>query len=118
MTFQSRIAAVAETAHEQIGSWEPGGGKDVEQALASLPELCEELAQAIGSIGARMGDGPFEQAATESFNEAASRFSGLGDEFAHAHQVFRNEHADELRRLEEPRSQEQMWDTDKQEEPV
>jgi hypothetical protein len=115
MPFSSRIAAIAETAHEQIGSWEPGGGQDVEQALASLPELCEQLAQAIGSIGAKMGEGPFEQSATEAFTEAASRFAGLGDEFEHAHQVFRTEHADELKRLEEPRQQEQMWDTDKQE---
>jgi hypothetical protein len=99
----------------QIGNWEPESATDMESVLSQLPELPEALGQALNSIAEKLSsDYPVDEAVPEILRDAASHISGTSDQLAEVHSAFRSRHEDDLRRIEEPRPNEKIWDVTQQ----
>jgi hypothetical protein len=113
MGFDRNTEAIRDALQTHLASFDPAGEGGLATAglLGGLPDVFDELARSIRTVADRMGDGPFERAAQDILHELAAMASGGHDKAAESARQFERDHEPELRRLREPRQQEQAWDT-------
>jgi hypothetical protein len=110
MTTHHATEPVREAAGT-LRAYEPTGPKDWTEFMDSLPEVFAELQAAFRQLGQKLGsDFPQESAVTQMWDDVASGLGGMGDHMGELVQTFRREHEVEIKRSEEPRPNEPVWD--------
>jgi hypothetical protein len=113
MTTSPRAMALVDAIQTHLAPFHPAaeGGLATAELIAGMGGVYDTLAQALRTVADRMGDGPFQQAAQNLLHELAAGTAGLRDKAAESSAQFERDHEPELKRLREPRPQEQAWDT-------
>lgn len=102
------VAAVGDAIQTHIGSFHPESPTEFDQFFMDLPEgLFEQLAGCLQGVAE--APLPVEPAFREKLREAAAAVGGLAEPFRETYQVHRQEHEREMKRAEEPRQGEEMW---------
>ena len=108
------VQNIIDAVGEHLGGYEPENGLEWADFMASLPDLSTEVGDHLNTIGERLGDDyPDDPQVTEAWNSYAQKVRSSADEAEEAHQAFERAHEDELRRLREPRQNEEVWDVSK-----
>lgn len=106
------ISGAAEEVVSAMAGFDPGNLDQLEGIFPDLRELFEGLASGVGGLSAKYGDElPVKPVVAEAIAEIAASLSGLAAAVEEAHATFRSAHEDEINRIENPRPNEQVWDT-------
>ena len=106
------ISAAAEEVTSAMAGFDPANLKELEGIFPDLKELFDGLATGIRGLSAKYGDElPVKPVVAEAIAEIAATCAGLSAATEEAHGTFRSAHADEIERIENPRPNEQVWDT-------
>jgi hypothetical protein len=106
------IDAATEAIDTNIGGWQPENAIDLDHFLQDLPQLFDSMSTAFNTVADTLGDQfPVDPSVPEKLREIGAAIGSLDDTASEAHSVHRSAHEAELRRIEEPRPNEQMWDT-------
>ena len=110
-TMSSPIAAVTDAVNTHIGGFQPENGEDLDRFLGDLGQFFDDLGSNFIHLADRLGsDFPVNPAVIEAIRELganAAAQSGVATETYVSH---RKEHETEMKRYEEPRPGEEMWD--------
>jgi hypothetical protein len=102
-------------AFNQLAQFQPGSASEMERYLAMQHELFTNIGMAYTVLADRMSsDMPFGPAVADSTRDLGAAFSSLSGLAQDVHATFRQEHEAELARIEAPRPNEQIWDTNAQ----
>jgi len=108
------IDKITDAISEAFTGYEPNDGIEWADLLHAMPGLFTELGAQIKTLGERLGDDyPDTPAVTDSWNDLGDAANGIGDAGEELAQTFEREHEDELKRLREPRQNEEVWDVSK-----
>ncbi len=109
------IAQATEAVQEFFHSFTPTTVADARSLFSELPEFLTETAKAIAAAAARIeSDTPIAKAIAEHMHDLASGVAGLGDRATELRGMFERVHETELRRVDEPRPGEEMFDVTRQ----
>jgi hypothetical protein len=107
------IASLTEAVRDHLGSWQPESALDILGMISGLQDLYHELGSNVVNVGERLAsDHPIDQSVTEALKQMGMATSQIGEYGSEVHATFRAAHAEDLRRLEEPRPGEHEWNTD------
>jgi hypothetical protein len=107
----SPLAQIHETATEVFASWHPDSPDEFDEGMKDLQAIYEEMGSALSGLSERLGsDFPIEPGTRESVAELGASTTGLADAAAEVYTTHRGEHETEMKRAEEPRPGEEMWD--------
>ncbi len=107
----SPITAAAEAVTEGFANFDPHNAADLMGMFETMPDFFEELARALNVLAQKSEDElPIHPATQEGIREIAAVLGGLHDQAGELNKLFRETHAKEIERIEEPRPQEQLWD--------
>lgn len=108
------IASLTEAIRDHLGAWQPESASDIENMISGLRDLYTELGTSIVNTGERLAsDHPVDASVTEALKQMGAVTTQIGEYGGEVHSTFRTAHAEDLRRLEEPRAGEHEWDTDR-----
>lgn len=111
----SHVQAASEAVTEHIGGYTPESMTDLNSFLEQLPQFFEDQGQALSRLAESLSnDHPVHQAPTDVLRDLATAVHGMGEFAAEAFGAWRQVHAEELERLENPRPGEEEWDVSKQ----
>lgn len=108
--FSAAAQAVCETAQEQLGGWIPDSGLEFDAMLAALPGMWETFQQIFHHMASTLGEHGSNHPVVHEMEEAASNFQGMQEAFQHVYDVHRVEHAEQMRRYEDPNPGEETFD--------
>lgn len=101
-------------AFQQMAAFQPEGARDVEVWLAEQQEMLSQFGQAYGVLSDRMRDSmPFAAPVADSVREIGVALASVGGIAQSAHQTLRVAHEADIRRYEDPRPGEDMWNPEK-----
>lgn len=101
-------------AFQQLAAFQPGSAREVEQFLERQQEMLNQIGQAYGVLSDRMRDGmPFAAPVADSVREIGVALASVGGIAQSAHQTLRVAHEADIRRYEDPRPGEDMWNPEK-----
>ncbi|HET9893643.1 MAG TPA: hypothetical protein VFQ44_01670 [Streptosporangiaceae bacterium] len=105
------VEAVTEAIHDHIGAWEPENATDILGFLDALPDVSDAHATALTAVADRLADStPTSPLVLDHLRELAGTFAGHAEAVREVAEIFRRDHEAELRRLEDPRAGEEMFD--------
>jgi hypothetical protein len=105
------IAEAGEEAAKTFTSYQPENLTDIGQIFPDTAAFFRGLAGSVSHLATHLGDEtPLHPSLVEAIQEAVGVMAGLGDHFEELHGQFRAAHADDLERIEEPRTGETMAD--------
>lgn len=107
--------AMIEEAFATLAQFQPESASDMERFLGQQHEMWTGISQSYGLLADRaVSEMPFGSGSADSLRDlgaAAGSLAGLAQD---VHATFRQEHEAELARIEAPRPNEQLWDTEAQ----
>jgi hypothetical protein len=103
------IAQQAGEAAQALGTWHPDDGEDADATLGALADMFESWHAGLQALIGNLHDEPIDPGVMEEIEEVASNLAGGTEGLRSAYASFRAKHEVELRRIEEPRPDEQMW---------
>lgn len=107
----SPLAPVTEDVKTGFDKFQPETAQDMIQFFGEFPEFFEALASSLGGLAGRMeSEMPLDPGLAETMREFAGTIAGLRDQASEMNRQFRQVHAKEIERIEEPRPGEQAWD--------
>lgn len=108
------IESLTEAIRDHLGTWQPESASDIAGMIAGLQGLYHELGNSVVNAGERLAsEHPIDQSVTEALKQMGAVTAQIGEYGGEVHSTFRTAHADDLRRLEEPRPGEHEWNTDR-----
>ena len=108
------IASLTEAIRDHLGTWQPESANDIAGMISGLQDLYHELGNSIVQTGERLAsEHPIDASVTESLKQMGAVTTQIGEFGGEVHATFRAAHAEDLRRLEEPRPGEHEWNTDR-----
>jgi hypothetical protein len=111
----SAIESACEAITDQIGGFEPENVGVLDQFLEDFPKVFESFASALTSLGGRLGDEyPVDAQISEALSEIAGQLAGMQDTCAELYPLWRTAHEEDLKRIEEPRTNEEFLDASNQ----
>jgi hypothetical protein len=107
----SQVAAAAEAVREQLEGFHPENGPEFDRFVSELPQLYEAIGLVFARLGDRLGsDFPIDPHVVASLQELGAHTAAMQSMAEETYKVHRRQHEDEMRRYEEPRPGEEMWD--------
>jgi hypothetical protein len=101
-------------AFQQLAAFQPESAREVEQFLEQQQEMLSQIGQSYGVLSDRMRDGmPFAAPVADSVREIGVALASVGGIAQSAHQTLRVAHEADIRRYEDPRPGEDMWNPEK-----
>lgn len=98
-----------------LAQFQPESASEMERFLANQHEMWTDIAGAYGLLADRaVSEMPFGSGSADSLRDLGAAAGGLAALAQDVHATFRQEHESELARIEAPRPNEQLWDTEKQ----
>lgn len=106
------LEAVNDAVTQHLGGWQPEDGAEMARFFEQeLPGFFENLGQNLATLGQRTSsDMPLDPAVGEHMGELASAAHAMAEVARELAGTFRTNHEVELRRLEQPRPAEEVWD--------
>lgn len=104
------IQSAAEAIKEVIGSYDPENLMSCGQIFPDLGEFMEALSESLDSLAGRLEESPLDQSLVESLREMSATVAGLADTAREGEATFGRVHEDDIKRINEPRTNEQMAD--------
>jgi hypothetical protein len=107
----SPIRALADEVQAGFAGFRPENITDLRSLMTDLPDFWDQLADGIRGLAARFDEElPIDPKVAESVREMGATIVGLGEHCREMSALFEQVHEPELRRLDEPRANEEMWD--------
>lgn len=107
----SPIEDAAEAATEGLHNFHPQGPEDLIGLFNDMPDFFKELADGMTAVVNKCDEElPINPAVTEQFRELVATIAGLQDHASELNGLFRVKHSEEIKRVEDPRPQEELWD--------
>lgn len=107
----SPIAPITEQVRDGFAGYKPEAPEDMIEFFGQFPDFFEGGADALSALSARMRDEmPLHPALADKMSELAATMAGARDEAADMNRQFREAHASDIARAEEPRKNEAAWD--------
>ncbi|MFF9862118.1 hypothetical protein [Streptomyces tendae] len=111
-------ARIIEASREMVGSalmYNPEGMMQIGQDMASLPEFLQNLAKSIQAMTRQVqeGDTPMDPAIVDMVKVIHAGILKVAHEAEDLKPMFENYHADDIKRIRQPRRNEQLWDVDR-----
>lgn len=108
------ISSLTEAVRDHLGAWQPESANDILDMISGLQEFYGELGNAVVGVGEHLAsDHPVDASVTEAIKQMGMATGQIGEYGREVHATFRAAHAEDLRRLEEPRAGEHEWNTDR-----
>lgn len=102
-------------AFNQLAAFQPESAGEMDRFLAYQHEMFQEISGSYTTLADRMqSEMPYGASSADATRDLGAAFGGLANVAQDVYQAFREEHADELARLENPRPDEGQWDTGRQ----
>lgn len=107
----SAVAAAAEAVREHLEGWEPENGEQFDQFVSELPRLFDAIGMAFHHVGDKMGsDYPIDPNVTAHLQELGAHVAAMSSMAEETYRIHRQQHETEMRRIEDPRPGEPLWD--------
>ncbi|MFJ9817918.1 hypothetical protein ACIRU3_22180 [Streptomyces sp. NPDC101151] len=111
-------AQMIEASREMVGSalmYNPEGMMEIGQDFASLPEFLQNLAKAIYHMTRQVqeGDTPMDPAIVDKIKAIHAEIRMVAQSAEDLKPAFENYHADDIKRIRNPRRNEQLWDVER-----
>lgn len=105
------LEAANEAVTQHLGGWMPNEAEDILGFCDhELPNFCVNLADALGMLAERVtAEMPLDPAVGEHIREMASGAHAMAQVAREAAGTVRNKHEAEIRRVEEPNVNENLW---------
>ncbi|MET7828502.1 hypothetical protein ABZT23_27960 [Streptomyces sp. NPDC005386] len=108
-------ARIIEASREMVGSsamYHPDGMMQIGQDFAQMPEVIRNVASAIQLMTRQVqeGDTPMAPAIVDQVRSLHANLLKQAHAAEDLKPMFENLHADDIKRIREPRRNEQMWD--------
>ncbi|GLP71741.1 hypothetical protein TUSST3_83600 [Streptomyces sp. TUS-ST3] len=108
-------ARIIEASRELVGSalmYNPEGMMEIGNDFASLPEFLQNLAKSIQHMTRQVqeGDTPMDPAIVDMVKTIHAGIIKVAQSAEDLKPAFENYHADDIKRIRQPRRNEQMWD--------
>ncbi|KIF67729.1 hypothetical protein HY68_02270 [Streptomyces sp. AcH 505] len=108
-------ARIIEASREMVGSamaYSPEGMMQIGSDLASFPEALANVAKSIQAMTRQVqeGDTPMDPAIVGMVRALHQQIVAASEMAKDIGPMFRQFHADDIKRIEQPRRNEQMWD--------
>lgn len=111
----SHVEAASEAVKEHIGGYSPESMLELNRFLEEFPSFFEAQGEALSRLAESLSsDHPVHQAPTDVLRDLANAINGMGEFAQEAFGTWRQTHAEDLERLENPRPGEEEWDVTKQ----
>jgi hypothetical protein len=104
------IQSATEAMREVLGGYDPQNLMSALQVFPDLAEHYDGMAENLTALAARLDESPVHETLRESLREQAGVFGGLADQAREAHAQAQSLHEDDIRRINEPRTGENMAD--------
>lgn len=109
----SPVAYAADAIEQTIGAWEPGHMVNVGELLGDLPGFFTREAVALDAMVTRLREEyPLDPGVSDHYSELISGLTGMAAQAREGLGLYRASHEADIRRLEEPRANEDRWDVD------
>jgi uncharacterized protein YigA (DUF484 family) len=107
----SPVEQAKEEVQQAFAGFDPENMTDVRDFLSDFPGFFDEFATSLNALADKFeNELPVNPAIPEHAREMTSVLSGLADHARELVDMFEKLHEVELRRLDEPREREDMWD--------
>ncbi|MEU9187567.1 hypothetical protein AB0D14_24105 [Streptomyces sp. NPDC048484] len=108
-------ARIIEASREMVGStlmYNPEGMMQIGEDFANLPEVFQNLAKSIQHMTRQVqeGDTPMDPAIVDMVKAIHAGILKIAHEAEDLKPMFENYHADDIKRIRQPRQNEQFWD--------
>ncbi|MFC9808490.1 MULTISPECIES: hypothetical protein [Streptomycetaceae] len=108
-------ARIIEASRELVGSsamYHPEGMMEIGNDFAQMPEFLQNLAKSIHHMTRQVqeGDTPMDPAIVDLIKGVHAGVMKVAQSAEDLKPMFENYHADDIKRIREPRRNEQMWD--------
>jgi hypothetical protein len=111
----SPIRALAEEVQAGFAGFNPENITDLRGMFTDFPDFWDQLAEGIRGLATRFDEElPVDPKVAEAIREMGATIVGLGEHSREMGSLFEAAHEAELRRLDAPRPNEDMWDVSKQ----
>lgn len=110
-------ARIIEASRELIGAaamYHPEGMMEIGNDFAQMPEFLQNLAKSIQNMTRQVqeGDTPMDPAIVDMVKTIHAGILKVAHSAEDLKPMFENYHADDIKRIREPRRNEQMWDVE------
>jgi hypothetical protein len=110
-------ARIIEASREMVGSslmYNPEGMMQIGNDFAALPEVIRNVAQAFQGMTRQVqeGDTPMDAAIVDMVKSLYAGLIKAAHEAEDLKPAFEAHHADDIKRIRQPRQNERMWDVD------
>jgi hypothetical protein len=107
----SPIQDAAEAVTAGFAGFHPENAAQLRGMFDDMPGFYEELASGVARLAEKFdSELPVDRRVAEGVREMVSALAGLADQAHELNGLFKQAHEPELRRLDEPRPQEELWD--------
>lgn len=108
-------ARIIEASREMVGSamvYDPAGMMQIGSDLGSFPEVLENLANSFQAMTRQVqeGDTPMDPAIVDMVRSLHQQLMTTAEVAKDIGPMFRQFHAEDIKRIEQPRRNEQLWD--------
>ncbi|WP_314412513.1 hypothetical protein [Streptomyces sp. DSM 40484] len=108
-------ARIIEASREMVGSslmYNPEGMMEIGNDFAQMPEFLQNLAKSIHGMTSRVqeGDTPMDPAIVDMVKVIYAGILKVAHEAQDLKPMFENYHADDIKRIRQPRRNEHLWD--------
>lgn len=109
--MSSPIAAVTDAVNTHIGGFHPEHGEELDRFMGDLSGFFDDLGSNLIHLADRLGsDFPVNGAVIEAIRELGANAAAQSGVAGEVYATHRKEHDTEMKRIEEPRPGEEMWD--------
>ena len=107
----SPIHDAAEAIAEGFANFKPSNIEDLRGMFDDLPQLFENFVEGVNALANRFDDElPVKPVVGEGIREMVAGLAGLRDHSDALRTTFEQAHESELKRIDEPRPGEELWD--------
>nr|WSZ99554.1 hypothetical protein OH820_31350 [Streptomyces sp. NBC_00857] len=108
-------ARIIEASREMVGSslmYNPEGMMEIGNDFSQMPEFLQNLAKAIYEMTSQVqeGDTPMDPAIVDKVKAIHAGIRQVAQSAEDLKPMFENYHADDIKRIRNPRRNEQLWD--------
>lgn len=100
-----------EEAFAQLTNFDPENGRAIEEFMNQLPQVLAAAGSSLSNFGQSLNsENPIHSSVGDTVTQSAGLLTGASEIASEANSTFLAVHADDLRRLNEPRAREDKWD--------